>query len=232
MQHTHRKHGFSLLEITIAMAIIALLVAAVTVAGNVKEKANYNTMVDDLNSIAEAVDEFYTAYSGYPGDLYNATNYFGTIVDNGDGDNIIGTADTIGAENRDFWEHLSRAGLITGGSYDGETSNEPGVGSMEAPYKNGGYFAATTSTTSSATIAIIVGKYHTGTLTSTGNLHGLVSPSLALEYDLTYDDGSATTGNVRATEGDDYTAGDCHTTGTYNKTNDDNACIMHIVVVE
>ena len=151
--------------------------------------------------------------------------------DDGDGNGVIGTVDTFGDENRDFWQHLSRSGLISG-SYDGGSSNEPGVGSMEAPFKNTGYFAASTTTTSTATLAIIVGRYHTGTFTSTAAPDGALSPEIVQKYDQTYDDGDASTGNVTATEGDDFTAGDCHTAGTYNSLNEDNACIMHVVIVE
>ncbi len=232
MYHSHSKHGFSLLEITISIAIIALLVAAVTVASNVKDKANFNTMVDDINDIATAVGDFQTSYSGLPGDLYNATNYFGSIVDNGDGNGVIETVNIFGDENRDFWQHLSRAGLITG-NFDGGSSNEPGVGAMEAPFKNTGYFAASTDTTSTATLAIIVGRYDASTFTtSTASPEGALSPEIVQKYDQTYDDGDATTGNVTAIEGSNFIAGNCHTAGVYNSLSEDDACIMHVVIVE
>ncbi len=231
MKNAKVQGGFSLLEITISIAIIALLVAAITTTNNIKKKVNYNTMVDDLNTISSAVEEFQESYGGIPGDLYNAVNYFGSIVDNGNGNGIIDTVNTLGAESRDFWEHLSRAGLIEG-SYDGGSNNEPGVGVMEAPFKNGSYYAATTTTTSTATLAIIVGKYHTGTLTDTTHPQGLLDPMTAEKYDLTYDDGDASTGNVVAIEGNDFSSGDCHTTGTYNSTNDDDACILHVILLE
>ncbi len=234
MQPHHHSRGFSLLEITISIAIIALLMAAVATTSNIKDKADYNTMVDNLNSIAAGVESFQNTYGGLPGDIYNATNYFGTVVDNGNGNNIIDSVNTFGDESRDFWEHLSRASLISG-SYDGGTSNEPGVGVMEAPFKNGGYFAATTTSPTSpsdATLAIIVGKFHTGTFTAPSHPQGLLQPSVVEKYDLTYDDGNASTGNVIATEGSDFSAGDCQTGGTYNSTNDDKSCIFHVIIVQ
>ena len=103
---------------------------------------------------------------------------------------------------------------------------------MEAPFKNGGYFAATTTTTSTASLAIIIGKYHSGTFTGPSNVQGLLSPSTAEKYDLTYDDGDPETGNVIATEGSNFSAGDCVTSGEYNSLNEDEACILHIVMIE
>lgn len=239
MFHPRTYKGFSLLEISIAIAIIALLLAAVTTVGNIKDKAHYNTMVDDINSIATAVNSFQSTYSGLPGDIYNATNFFGTIVDNGNGNGYIGAVGTgtFDNESYDFWEHLSRAGLIEG-SYPGSdnVSNIPGEGVMAAPFKNGGYYAKSLVGVSgfSATwpLAIAVGKYHTGTLTNTGELNGLLTPSMAQAYDQTYDDGNPDTGKVIGRNGANSSeTGNCIDSGSYVTTNESTACRLLIAII-
>lgn len=225
-KHTHQE-GFTLVELTISIAIIALLITAITATMNVKRKADYNTMVSDMNDISAAVTSFQNTYHGIPGDLYDASSQIGSEATDGDGNGTIDTTNTIGSESLQFWDHLSLAGLITG-SYDG-ASQEPGVGVMAGPFKNSGYYAASTS---EGSVTITIGKY-TGSAISdvTTDLDGILTPHEAALYDTTYDDGDPSSGSVRAQSGVNYGATDCASGSNYNTTNDDDACVVRVVIV-
>lgn len=118
MQRQHR--GFTLVELAIAMAIIALLAGGLMVGGNtLMERARTNTLISRVTDLAAASRAFKQRYGYFPGDLPNATTWIsasgsispacnysaGSQIGNGLVDSAL--------ESRCALEHLLAAQLIT-----------------------------------------------------------------------------------------------------------------------
>lgn len=111
--------GYSLLELSIVVVIIALLMAGVTMGNTILKKAKLYGTIKELKEIESAIILFKEQYSAYPGDFSNAYYYFG--VDdlcgtesqcNGDGDEIIEIGSKHNSEVYRSFQHLSSAELL------------------------------------------------------------------------------------------------------------------------
>ncbi|MFI4984128.1 MAG: type II secretion system protein [Rickettsiales bacterium] len=114
------KHGFTLLELSISLIIIALLMGAVASSAAMIRAARYRTIVDELQSLQVAYKTFEDRYHNIPGDFNAATALWPaancaslTSSCNGNGDGIIETANDSTDEAKAALKHLSLAGLIT-----------------------------------------------------------------------------------------------------------------------
>ncbi len=237
MRLKNSQAGFSLVEMSVSMAIIGMLVAAIIAGNSIKHRLELNEVMDDISAISTAFSSFQTAYNNtIPGDLFDAEDRFGPANTNiGNGNNVLvateGTGTAPVVTNRDetllFWQHLSLAGLIDG-TYDGATAGKGGQ--METPMKHGVYGALKTSAADllhiSASKAVIV----VSTLT-TG--FGLFTTKEAYDYDNKYDDGNPMTGTIRALDGSGETAEDCVIVATtsYKLTNPtEKPCVLHFYI--
>ena len=105
----NNEQGFSLVEMSIVLAVISFLVGAIVYGIGLKEKSKSKAILSELNSYLEAVDRFKSKYNYYPGDLTNADRYFtGFAIDTSDGNGIVDT----GMERNLFWIQLSQAKMI------------------------------------------------------------------------------------------------------------------------
>jgi len=126
--------GFTLIEISIVLVIIGLIVGGVLVGQDLIRASENRAIISEAESYKTSVNTFRTKYNAIPGDIKNATDYFGAKADcsdrtdftntcNGDGNgnlpsiSVISTA-TVGNEMFLFWQHLARAGLVAG-SFNG-----------------------------------------------------------------------------------------------------------------
>jgi prepilin-type N-terminal cleavage/methylation domain-containing protein len=132
-----RNHGFTLVELSIVLMIIGLLVSGILVGKDMIRAAELRAITSEKDQIQTAVYLFRNKYLGIPGDLTNATAFWGvmptgtcstttasgasggtgTQTCNGNGDNkVTGSIDDPGGnyEMVLFWQHLSNAGLIEG----------------------------------------------------------------------------------------------------------------------
>ena len=153
------KKAFSLVELSIVIIIIGLLFVSVSAANSLIESSKIRNLFAEMNEYDAALVNFNNFYNLLPGDMDNARDYWGSDVDNGNGNGIIqaccGDADTgsswSGAgEELDFWEHLLFADLITEGGgedFDGKPSaryegNVPGDNVPESVFKDVGFMAS------------------------------------------------------------------------------------------
>ncbi len=208
------SRGFSVLELTMSLTVIAMLVAAVTTGASLKHSLELSQVVDDISNITRAVSSFRSTYIYYPGDFPSAEERLGsTSTDDGNGNGFLGTSEGVDTNTNEtllFWQHLQLAGLIEG-SYDGATNGIGGL--MQGPLK---YSVFTVTKASGGLMTITVSK-----IGSAGGApgYGLFTTKEAFDYDGKYDDNNPTTGTIRASDGTGETAGDCVSGGAYNLTN-------------
>lgn len=107
------KKGFTLIELSIVLVIIALITGGVLVGRDLIEAATIRSTVRQKEQYDTAVNTFRLKYNCMPGDCVNAANFGFTWNGNGNGvlDNLA-----VGSEleYKIFHAHLTRAGFIQG----------------------------------------------------------------------------------------------------------------------
>lgn len=144
--------GFSLLEISVVLAVVALLAGGVLTGKSILRNSELKSVSSDLLRYKAAVDSFRDIYDALPGDMPDATEIWGAqhstpttcrttasvsaLTCNGNGDRRVESLDggTTYSERHRFWQHLANAKLIDGrfsgvGGPSGVSSIVPGVNS-------------------------------------------------------------------------------------------------------
>ena len=133
--------GFTLIELSIVLAIIGLVAAGILVGKDLIRNAERRQVIVEVNELKTAVYAFKNLYKHLPGDFPDATEIWSDCADaplnfcNGDGDGKL-----YGSEDLRAWQHLSLAGFIPG-QYPGfgaSPARSPGV-SVPASKIGGGY---------------------------------------------------------------------------------------------
>lgn len=156
------KRAFSLVELSIVLVILGLLVGGVLSGQSLIRAAELRTISSDFARYHAAVYTFRDKYFAMPGDMANATSFWGDQATgpdacasgatadgtpgtcNGNGDGLI----QIGLEMHRAWQQMALGGLIEG-NYTGQNGGGTGCGStcdaiagVNAPrgrLNNGGY---------------------------------------------------------------------------------------------
>lgn len=126
--------GFSLLELSIVLVIIGLLAGGVMVGQDLVRQSELRSVMTDYSKFQTALNAFKNKYSANPGDMRDATRYWGRMNSNadcvtnssaavsaagacdGNGNTqvtIAAAASQVG-ESFQFWRHLSLAGMVEG----------------------------------------------------------------------------------------------------------------------
>lgn len=212
----HNKKGFTLLELSISIAVIAFLIAAVTAGRGVKHRLELNQVMEDISNFSQSLQQFEATYGGIAGDLWNAETAFDAInTDNGNGNAELDELPTD--ETLLLWQHLALAGLIEG-TYDATAGDS---GQPSGSLKGSLYRARTLWNGDHG------GIYFTAEKNAAGN--GLFTTKEAFDFDSKHDNSDPNSGSIRATDGANATAEDCVTSaGEYNLSNEDaTPCVLH-----
>jgi prepilin-type N-terminal cleavage/methylation domain-containing protein len=118
--------AFSLLELSIVVAVIGLIISATTIGQQILEKAKLISTINQFSQLESAIINFKDRYIAYPGDFSDAYRYFdngknicGTKAEcNGNGNGKIEVKDKYNSETYRAWQHLSLAKIIKG-NYSG-----------------------------------------------------------------------------------------------------------------
>jgi prepilin-type N-terminal cleavage/methylation domain-containing protein len=154
MQHIiHTKRAFSLVELSIVLVILGLLTGGILTGQNLIRAAELRTITTQFTGYQTAINTFQDRYLEAPGDMRNATKFWGRLNTNadfvtnssaavatpgvcdGDGNGEINNPSGSGesAEQFMFWRHLALAGMVeaeyTGISASGAGANSQGYGS-------------------------------------------------------------------------------------------------------
>jgi len=131
------RHGFSLVELSIVLVILGLLVGGVLTGQSLIRAAELRSVSTEFSKYQAAVNTFRDKYFALPGDMRNATSFWGAsdgttgitvackttaavgaLTCNGDGNGLIESTVTYSQEWYRAWQHLANAGLVEG-SYTG-----------------------------------------------------------------------------------------------------------------
>ena len=212
-----KNSGFTLLEMSIVLAIIGLLIGGILAGKTFATNSRLNAMVGESRSYINALSQFNEQYKAIPGDFSTASAWWpdfkkadGSLgADDGDGNGLIRAGAVVNnAELFGAFEHLALVGLIPG-SYTGATTGAVGttvatVGTNipKSVIENVGYLFNHPDATDgnvSGDPVYFSGKYGHVLIVAGATAGGLPSsgflkPAQALQIDDKYDDGAPGTG--------------------------------------
>jgi prepilin-type N-terminal cleavage/methylation domain-containing protein len=131
------NRGFSLLEISLVLMIIALLVGGILIGRDMVRSAQMRSVLSEAQTLMQAIKNFQAKYDALPGDFAGASNLWSASCDsnsdgtvsaadtgNGDGNGRVMTQGTAATYYEQFcvWTHLTRASLIET-SFTGRAGN-------------------------------------------------------------------------------------------------------------
>lgn len=179
------RSGFSLVEMAVVIAIIGLIVGGIMGGRSLIRASGIADIGTKMTTYSDAAFKFRMQYGALPGDMTDATSYWGAAhvtpatckttstgdkkTCNGNGDGTLGDVSSS-FENFRFWQQLANADLITS-QYSGVAGPLtwqdvlPGENAPSTSVKGGAYSVITTPSYSGivnwwdapATFRIIVG---------------------------------------------------------------------------
>jgi len=236
--------GFSLVELSIVLVILGLLTGGILGGQSLIRAAELRSVSNDFARYSTAVYTFRDKYFQLPGDMNNATAFWGTLAGdgtnttcqntaataaptcngNGDGRIFISVVATGYDERWRSWQHLANAGLVEG-NYTGlesSTTNRQPKGKISASVFDLVYESPDTNLYAAGT------KANVNTIAMYG---ALLPPEEAWNIDTKLDDGSPVYGRVWANKRTSAVAPNCVTSdadnATYDFTNKSKLCVSH-----
>ncbi|MEM7617216.1 MAG: prepilin-type N-terminal cleavage/methylation domain-containing protein [Pseudomonadota bacterium] len=204
-------YGFTLIELTISLAVISIGIISIIVASSLIKQSEIRAVIKEASLIEGIVAAFQAQYNSLPGDMSDASFRIDGSAVNGDGDGgIIYNTEAGDNEGLQAWLHLSLANLIdrqftgSGGSAIIGTN----VLQSELENANTGYyfdFVDDSNWYNSNVNLFILGRDDNTNMNDASAL----SPTNALNIDTKIDDGIPNEGDVIANFGSAGSIGDC-----------------------
>jgi prepilin-type N-terminal cleavage/methylation domain-containing protein len=218
---SHNRSGFTLIELTIVLVIIGLIAGGVLFGRDLITSASIRAQISQLESYETAYHTFKSKYGCLPGDCAKASQL--SLTDegsdgNGNGDGVIGFVPVdfsffaLGIEQYEtlnFWEHLSKAGLIGNTLKNGKNAAiEAGVTVPQAKLDNSTVQLESMAmlTTSNTTMFPLVNRADALVIKGAGSYNGLfnslgssmgISPQQSYAIDSKIDDGLPLSGRAK-----------------------------------
>ena len=114
-----RQTGFTLVEIAIVLVIIGLLLGGILKGQEMITQAKIKNVIADFSGVSAAYHGYQDRYRAIPGDDPNAASRWtvAPAATSGSGNGVLAGAynsATATDESRLWWDHLRRAGFISG----------------------------------------------------------------------------------------------------------------------
>jgi prepilin-type N-terminal cleavage/methylation domain-containing protein len=199
------NRGFSLVELSISVVIIAFIVAGISAGSGLVERSKINRIIAQNQEIESAYNAFKITHNAIAGDFKYAFATFGSasctnasVHSDVNGCNGDGNNNFSGATNREgmlFWKHLAAAGLING-QYSVIASGTwiPGANAYKGILDNSGYYV---NYDSYYNITEQQNMFNLGAPVTNGDLYGAaLTPLQAYSIDIKSDDGHPAKGRV------------------------------------
>lgn len=205
--NAHHCQGVTLVELSISVAVIGLLLIMITAGTALLHHAGLRRTITEFTSLKQSISEFKGKYAALPGDLPNASDYFGTYAastppsgaENGNGNGVID-----GDEDLYAWRHLNLAGLypgrFTGTAATSDIRFSIDVNAPSSEHYTTGlfrFYAITFPLYDTRGHAIQLGTPNAAGLPNAG----IAKPKDAYAIDSKLDDGIASTGMFISTNG-------------------------------
>lgn len=252
-----KTRGFSLVELSIVLVILGLLVGGVLAGQSLIRAAELRSVTADLQRYQTAINTFRNKYFAMPGDMTNATAFWGsaggtgsdntcfitnsadkrTCNGNGDGlTEVSGTDPTYGERFR-AWQQLANAGLIEG-SYTGVSesttfdSRLPGKNMPASKLSSNGFGIAGLNAVVSGDANYFDRSYHWNILFLHGSIGSTITATEMWNIDTKLDDGKPAYGSVYTVKSTSAWGPGCATTDVvstaeYNMTNTAKNCVLY-----
>lgn len=195
-KNRNNQRGVSMTELAVSIAIIAILVAGTFGGATLVKAAKIRKVVNEFAANMAAINEFQMKFQYLPGDLPTPSTYnLGSHAGNGNTQ-----VETSATEDLYAWEHLAKAGFITG-SYTGAVSGTRYAGLVNAPnsepYNYGvfAFYAYQTLVYNTAGHALTLGGISAASPNTSGYpAAGVMLAKDAYAIDSKLDDGLASSG--------------------------------------
>lgn len=211
------KAGFTLVELSIVIVIVALTIAGVTAGRSLVSSAKLNAQIQDLQAYDTAFNAFVMHYNAIPGDMKNATEYWPGTATNGDGNGHLNSHSDVGnptsttIELYTLFQHLSLAKLIPG-YYNNTYTLGVGYPALKLNPSKGmsgtdginipgsSAYQLSDSTNFASYKAVLAMNISRPSITNNGynDVDGVMSPRQASFLDTKTDDGNPSTGRFVA----------------------------------
>ncbi len=185
------QKGFTLVEIAIVLVIIGLLLGGILKGQEMITQAKIKNVMADMSGVSAAMYGYQDRYKALPGDDRVATRWglSGAAVGNGDG--IVVGKWTAAGEALNFWDHLRRAGFLSGSGAENPFNAVSGKMGVQT---GDGTSAAPAGILSDGAVAPATPTLFSGLVLCSANL----PDKIAISVDAQMDDGDGLKGNTRA----------------------------------
>lgn len=206
MNNKDTAYGFSLLELSVVVALIGLLIGVVVQGQEMLALYKLKATVKQWDQTKVALELFTDKYDALPGDYEAASGFIDPSCTDGNGDAIIEIDNGSDNEMGNTWDHLEKSNIMT-------NTNEDGLpGRMKAKIDDGEFWMVTDATHGGATKKLEDGRmddgYHYINLRKTSSMSIatdlndptnrllIVSSDQARTIDMKYDDESKDSGKI------------------------------------
>jgi len=138
----HKHTGFSLIELSVVMIIVALVISGIVASQSLTHTSKLVMLIKDFRQFEHGIADFYDRHHYLPGDITAPpAGYAGPELCSGacygDGSGTLTRAEALNA-----WIHLSKEGTLTGTRVNGTENGTAaliGENMPDGPLTGGGY---------------------------------------------------------------------------------------------
>lgn len=252
---SHKRGGFSLVELSIVLVILGLLTGGILSGQSLIHAAELRSFSTEYSRYTTAIHTFRDKYFALPGDMNGAIKFWGyahvtpatckttpptgTQTCDGDGNGAVVETGTS-YENFQAWRQLANAGLVEG-TYSGQAGTcgsrcpTPGTNIAASKLNQGGWNLYNVAPVATDTAPRFAGQYgnifYFGGISNDYADQAIIKPEDAWNIDTKLDDGKPGKGRIKsymAVSRPGCATTDVSSTAEYSVTSSGNNCNLLI----